>query len=202
MRSVSTDRQRLYIEYRSGLIASAEADEPTDMVAGTVVLVDPKTGALTPCPGDLWPEESWVGVVRLRLPDVTVVDSGGRWRLVTTRDDITYGAGNTVEATDSLGVLRVLCNEPLRLIELPELDDRIADRFKIHQKDSKETFADFGGLQSVIDRARELVELPLRHRQSLYDIGARPIKGVLFTGQPGTGKTMLARIIANLLSAE
>ena len=33
-------------------------------------------------------------------------------------------------------------------------------------------------------------------------IGAKPIKGVIFTGAPGTGKTHLARIIANVADAQ
>ena len=43
--------------------------------------------------------------------------------------------------------------------------------------------------------------LPLEKHDALARIGARPIKGVLFTGDPGTGKTLLARIIASRADA-
>ena len=58
------------------------------------------------------------------------------------------------------------------------------------------SFEDFGGLKQVVGRARELIELTLLKGDDLAEIGVKSIKGVLFTGAPGTGKTLLARIIA------
>ena len=70
------------------------------------------------------------------------------------------------------------------------------------QKEPISGFDDFGGLKEVVARARELIEVPLQHRKALSEIRARPIKGVLFTGRPGTGKTMLAQIIAHQSGAD
>ncbi|MBT3405365.1 CDC48 family AAA ATPase [archaeon] len=56
---------------------------------------------------------------------------------------------------------------------------------------------DIGGLEKAKDKLRELVELPLV-RPDLFDMaGIKPSKGVLISGGPGTGKTLLAKAIAN-----
>ena len=117
-----------------------------------------------------------------------------------TVSDVEYSERNTVEACHS-GVIRVLALKPIRYLDLPPVNDTIIDKFKVEGKDISETFADFGGLTSVVNRARELIEVPLKYSSELTKIGARPIKGVLFTGRPGTGKTMLARIIASSTDA-
>merc|ERR1711935_481740 len=64
-----------------------------------------------------------------------------------------------------------------------------------------ETFADIGGLEQQIQEIKEAVELPLTHPELYEDIGIRPPKGVILYGVPGTGKTLLAKAVANSTSA-
>jgi len=56
---------------------------------------------------------------------------------------------------------------------------------------------DVGGLDAVKRELRQAAEWPLRHPELLRGLGARPAKGILLHGPPGTGKTMLARALAS-----
>ena len=63
------------------------------------------------------------------------------------------------------------------------------------------TYEDIGGMKDIIEKVRELVELPLKHPELFKRLGIEPPKGVLLIGPPGVGKTLLAKAIANETNA-
>jgi len=59
------------------------------------------------------------------------------------------------------------------------------------------TYEDIGGLSDEIKKIREMVELPLKHPEIFERLGVEAPKGVLLHGPTGTGKTLLAKAVAN-----
>ncbi|KAF9761749.1 26S proteasome regulatory subunit 4 like protein [Nosema granulosis] len=69
------------------------------------------------------------------------------------------------------------------------------------EKAPSETYADIGGLETQIQEIKESVELPLTNPELYQEMGIKPPKGVILYGLPGTGKTLLAKAVANQTSA-
>jgi 26S proteasome regulatory subunit T2 len=69
------------------------------------------------------------------------------------------------------------------------------------EKAPLESYADIGGLEKQIQEIKEAVELPLTHPELYAEVGIHPPKGVILYGEPGTGKTLLAKAVANSTSA-
>jgi transitional endoplasmic reticulum ATPase len=97
-----------------------------------------------------------------------------------------------VTNTNPAGIVRIGDVTELEIIpELPEtmrLEERAVPAV---------TYEDIGGIKPIIEKVREMVELPLRHPELFERLGVEAPKGVLLYGPPGTGKTLLAKAVAN-----
>jgi len=61
----------------------------------------------------------------------------------------------------------------------------------------KISWSDVGGLADVKMKLREAVEMPLKDPDAFRRMGIRPPRGILLYGPPGSGKTLLAKAVAN-----
>ncbi|MBF7015658.1 26S protease regulatory subunit [Novosphingobium sp. HR1a] len=153
-------------------------------------------------PEELWPTSLLTSVIREVLPDGTILgEAGGNIISLGNQKEFPVSENNTVEIDGSSEIKRILSHDPIRV--RVHLDDTevSASSFLVKPEKDGFSFDDFGGYTHVVARAKELIQTQLDRRAELQAIGARPVKGVLFTGAPGTGKTHLARIIANQANA-
>ena len=90
----------------------------------------------------------------------------------------------------TVSVVGVLTDDADPMVSVMKLD-----------KAPTESYADIGGLEQQIQEVREAVELPLLHPELYEEMGIKPPKGVILYGGPGTGKTLLAKAVANQTSA-
>ncbi|ASJ05002.1 CDC48 family AAA ATPase [Thermococcus barossii] len=99
----------------------------------------------------------------------------------------------------------VTATTPAGIVQITEFTE-----FQVSEKPVKEvsktaalgvTYEDIGGLSDVIQKVREMIELPLKHPEIFEKLGIEPPKGVLLYGPPGTGKTLLAKAVANEANA-
>jgi transitional endoplasmic reticulum ATPase len=197
--AVSPDGDDLHVVFRNGNTGRVTLPTATDLMEGDIVLLGERRWERAPTAS--WTDDVTVAIVRKVFDTELLIESPIGLTLVD-RAGVTVEVGNTVAYSPGRGVLSVLSETPIRIRDFDSDDDNAIARFRVPKTEGGPTFDSFGGYPEVVARARELIETQLNCKQQLDEIGARPIKGILFTGPPGTGKTLLAQIVAQECDAE
>jgi transitional endoplasmic reticulum ATPase len=78
---------------------------------------------------------------------------------------------------------------------MKEVEPSAIREFFVEVPDVK--WEDVGGLDNIKEELKEAVEWPLKYAEVFKEAHTNPPKGILLYGSPGTGKTLLAKAVAN-----
>ncbi|RDD52239.1 AAA family ATPase [Nanoarchaeota archaeon NZ13-N] len=95
-----------------------------------------------------------------------------------------------------LSVVNTIPKGPVIITENTEIE-LLSKATEVEEEIPEVTYEDIGDMKEVVNKVRELVELPLRYPEIFERLGIEPPKGILLYGPPGTGKTLLAKAVAN-----
>jgi proteasome regulatory subunit len=121
--------------------------------------------------------------------EVVIKQHGNNQEVLTelsSRLDGDLEAGDRVAINDSFAIQQVLDDETDARAQAMEID-----------ASPQVTYTDIGGIDDQVREVREAVEDPLTNPALFEEVGVEPPSGVLLHGPPGTGKTMLAKAVAN-----
>lgn len=96
--------------------------------------------------------------------------------------------------TEDFDVLTTMPEHSVVISQKTRMDVIQRPRTKVDTE--RVSYTDIGGLSSQIKRIKEILELPIRFPSLFEKLGVQPPRGILLTGPPGSGKTLLAKAIA------
>lgn len=96
--------------------------------------------------------------------------------------------------TEDFDVLTTMPEHSVVISQKTRMD--VIQRPKTKVDAERVSYTDIGGLSSQIKRIKEILELPIRFPSLFEKLGVQPPRGILLTGPPGSGKTLLAKAIA------
>lgn len=171
-------------------VAIAPEMKLDELKSGQMVFVrrDMKSGIFTTllsiCPKEFFGQERIVLIKRVLDKDTALIVMDGRFDIARIHHEC-----EPLETGD-----RVILDPECGFImnKAPQIEEEV-DRKKIDPV----TFKDVGGLNDIIKEIEDVVKLPFEHPEIFEKTGTRPARSILLLGEPGVGKTLLARATAN-----
>lgn len=83
---------------------------------------------------------------------------------------------------------------------IPRGENTVSDNKFVVEYDTKVTWADIGGQEEAKEAIQEILEWPLQHKELYTFYNKKRSKGILLSGPPGCGKTMLGKAAVSSIS--
>lgn len=204
VRRVDEEAGRVWFDRRDGVSGWFRRSLVENAETGQILYVPDEVDDDDPV--RLLSEEDWlirggdVATVSLISDDgsTAVLEINGRHQTFAQRETNPFVKGQTIAVDVDGRPGPLLSSKPIDRFGRAE-DELDPASFVI---DSGEvTLADFGGSRALVERAFELARVALDPVQRLQLIGVNPVKGILFSGPSGTGKTHLARVLSKEIGA-